>query len=161
MITISQSIQAYIDAMVEDIKAAAPNSSGELRNSIQADIVLTENSYEVNILMKEYGEYQDKGVNGTQVSWGSPYSFRKMMPPSVLDKWIVKKGIAPRGKNGEFLSRSGLKFAIARSIMIKGIKPKNFLEPNIDPKLEGLANLTAEEIWDNFVEEQNKKDKNK
>jgi len=161
MITISQSIQSYINAMVEDIKAAAPNSSGELRNSIQADIVLTENSYEVNILMKEYGEYQDKGVNGTQVSWGSPYSFKKMIPPSVLDKWIVKKGIAPRGKNGEFLSRSGLKFAIARSIMIKGIKPKNFIEPNIDPKLEGLANLTAEEIWDNFVEEQNKKDKNK
>lgn len=161
MFTISQNIQAYIDAMVEDIKAAAPSSSGELRNSIKADIVLTENSYEVNILMKEYGEYQDKGVNGTQKSWGSPYSFKKMMPPSVLDKWIVKKGIAPRGNNGEFLSRAGLKFAIARSIMIKGIKPKNFIEPNIDPKLEGLANLTAEEIWDNFAEEQNKKDNNK
>ena len=49
----TRSIQAYIDAMVEDIKAAAPNSSGELRNSIQADIVLTESSYEVNILMKD------------------------------------------------------------------------------------------------------------
>ena len=157
----TRSIQAYIDAMVEDIKAAAPNSSGELRNSIQADIVLTESSYEVNILMKDYGEYQDKGVNGTQKSWGSPYSFRKMIPTSALDKWVVNKGIAPRGSNGQFLSRAGLKFAIARSIMIKGIKPKNFIEPNVDPKLEGLANLTAEEIWDNFVEEQNKKDKNK
>lgn len=157
----TRSIQAYIDAMVEDIKAAAPNSSGELRNSIQADIVLTESSYEVNILMKDYGEYQDKGVNGTQVNWGSPYSFKKMPPPSSLDKWVVNKGIAPRSGGGQFLSRAGLKFAIARSIMIKGIRPKNFIEPNVDPKLEGLANLTAEEIWDNFAEEQNKKDINK
>ena len=161
MFTISQSIQSYINAMVEDIKAAAPNSSGELRNSIQADIVLTESSYEVNILMKDYGEYQDKGVNGTQVNWGSPYSFKKMPPPSSLDKWVINKGIAPRSGGGQFLSRAGLKFAIARSIMIKGIRPKNFIEPNVDPKLEGLANLTAEEIWDNFVEEQNKKDNNK
>lgn len=155
----TRSIQAYIDAMVEEIKSAAPVSSGDLKNSIQADIKLTEDSYTVDILMKDYGEYQDKGVNGTQVSWGSPYSFGKMIPTSALDKWVVKKGIAPRGNNGEFLSRSGLKFAIARSIMIKGIKPKNFIEPNIDPKLEGLANLTAEEIWNNFTEEQNKKDK--
>ncbi len=158
MFTISSSIQSYIDAMVEEIKADAPVSSGDLRNSIQSDIVLDENGYIVNILMNEYGEFQDKGVNGTEISWGSPFSFKKMMSPSLLDKWIVKKGIAPRGSGGEFLSRSGLKFAIARSIMIKGIRPKNFIEPNIDPKLEGLANLTAEEIWDNFVEQENKKD---
>ena len=157
MFTISQSIQAYIDAMVEDIKAAAPNSSGQLRDSIQADVVVDDEGYIVNILMKDYGEYQDKGVNGTQMNWGSPYSFKKMVPPSALDKWIINKGIAPRGAGGQFLSRSGLKFAIARSIMIKGIKPKNFIEPNVDPKLEGLANLTAEEIWDNFAAEQNKK----
>lgn len=153
----TNSIQAYIDAMVEDIKADAPNSSGELRKSIQSDVVLNDSGYNVNILMKEYGEYQDKGVNGTEVNWGSPYSFKKMVPPSALDKWVVNKGIAPRSAGGQFLSRAGLKFAIARSIMIKGIKPKNFIEPNIDPKLEGLANLTAEEIWDNFAEEQNKK----
>lgn len=161
MFTMTRSIQAYIDNMVESIKVAAPNSSGELRKSIEADIVLTDDGYNVDILMKDYGEYQDKGVNGTQKNWGSPYSFKKMVPPSALDKWIINKGIAPRSGSGQFLSRAGLKFAIARSIMIKGIKPKNFIEPNIDPKLEGLANLTAEEIWDNFVEEQNKKDKNK
>lgn len=157
MITISQSIQAYIDAMVEEIKEAAPKSSGELRDSIQADVVVDESGYKVNILMKDYGEYQDKGVNGTQKNWGSPYSFKKMVPTSALDKWIINKGIAPRSSSGQFLSRSGLKFVIARSIMIKGIKPKNFIEPNIDPKLEGLANLTAEEIWNEFAEQQNKK----
>ena len=84
-----------------------------------------------------------------------------MVPPSALDKWIVNKGIAPRNTSGQFLSRAGLKFAIARSIMIKGIKPKNFIEPNVDTKLDGLANLTAEEIWDDFTKQQNKKDINK
>lgn len=155
MITISQSIQSYINAMVEDIKAAAPVSSGELRNSIKADIVLTENSYEVNILMNYYGDFLDKGVNGIGpatpkskrgVVTGSPYSFKKMIPSSAFSKYTS--------------SLSG-QFAMARSVARNGIVARNFIEPNVDPKLEGLANLTAEEIWDNFAEEQNKKDINK
>jgi hypothetical protein len=48
-----------------------------------------------------------------------------MPPPKAFDKWIVRKGIAPRDK-GKFKSRKGLQFAIARSIYKKGIKPSMF-----------------------------------
>ena len=49
-----------------------------------------------------------------------------MPPPSKLDKWTVKKGIAPRDEKGRFLSRKSLQFAIARSIFYNGIRPSLF-----------------------------------
>ena len=43
-----------------------------------------------------------------------------------LDKWIVRKGIAPKDAKGKFVSRQSLKFAIAKSIFNKGIKASHF-----------------------------------
>ncbi len=155
MFTITNSIQSYINAMVEDIKADAPNSSGSLRSSIKSTVNVNEDGFTIGVDMLDYGLYQDQGVNGTKKSWGAPYSFQSMPPPSKLDKWVVSKGIAPRS-GGKFTSRKGINFVIARSIMENGIRPKNFIEPNLDNKLEGLANLTAEEIWNEFYKNNNK-----
>lgn len=132
MLTVTQSIQAYINAMVEDIKASAPNNTGALKNSIQSNITTDNNGFEVGIEMLEYGEYQDKGVNGIERSWGSPYTFKKRIPSSAFSRYTN--------------SLSG-RFAIATAVRKNGIRPKNFIEPNLDKKLEGLANLTADEIW--------------
>ena len=49
-----------------------------------------------------------------------------MPPPSSLDKWSVRKGIAPRDKKGRFIPRQSLNFLIARSIFTYGIKPSLF-----------------------------------
>jgi hypothetical protein len=38
----------------------------------------------------------------------------------------MRKGIAPRDKNGKFISRKSLTFLIARSIFKNGIKPSLF-----------------------------------
>ena len=41
----------------------------------------------------------------------SPYKYTTKQPPSrVLDKWIVKKGIAPRDEKGRFMSRKSISF---------------------------------------------------
>ena len=140
MLSISQSIQSYINDMIEDIKSAAPNNTGQLRSSIKSTIKVDDNGYEVGVEMLNYGEFQDKGVNGTERSFGSPYSFRSRIPSSSF--------------SGYTSNISG-QFVIAASVMKKGIRPKNFIEPNIDPKLDGLANLTAEEIWNELVKKQN------
>ena len=85
------------------------------------------NSIGIYFEMEQYGAFQDKGVNGTKRSWGAPYSFKNKMPPmSKLDKWIVRKGLAPRDENGKLLPRKTLQFLIARSIFRKGIKPSLF-----------------------------------
>jgi len=102
------------------------NSSMELYNSLGSDVEKTSKGYSLAFNMADYGKFQDKGVSGTENKYNTPYKYtNKMPPPSKLDKWIVRKGIAPRNK-GKFQSRKSLQFAIARSIYKKGIKPSMF-----------------------------------
>ena len=71
--------------------------------------------------------YQDKGVSGKKKKYNTPFSYKDKMPPSsALDKWSVRKGIAPRDKSGKFIPRKSINFLIARSIYNKGIKPSLF-----------------------------------
>ncbi len=101
----------------------------------QGEVKQMPNSIGIYFKMLPYGNFQDKGVNGTQINHGAPYSFKSkggvkglkgMPPPSKLDSWMVRKGIAPRNAGGQFTSRKGLQFLIARGIFKKGIKPSLF-----------------------------------
>jgi hypothetical protein len=111
--------------------------------------------------MADYGFYQDKGVSGTKVKYNTPFSYtNKMPPPKAFDKWIVKKGIAPRKKDGKFTTRKGLQFAIARSIFEKGIKPSLFFTKPFEAAFKNLPNemieaygLEAEETFDTIMKE--------
>lgn len=106
------------------------NSSKKLYNSIKGESKLFKNSFGVYFSMEDYGHFQDKGVDGLVKKHGSEYSFRKGYPSrqmlASLDKWIVRKGIAPRNSKGNFISRQSLKFAIAKKIFRNGIKPSLF-----------------------------------
>ena len=103
------------------------NSSKKLYNSLKGEYKLMANSFSLYFSMEDYGTFQDKGVNGKFKQYGAPYSYtNKMPPPSKLDKWIVRKGIAPKDKQGKFISRKSLQFLIARSIYRNGIKPSLF-----------------------------------
>ena len=104
-------------------------SSGQLLNSIKSTgVVFGKNSLTLNISMADYGGFIDQGVSGVKVKYDTPFSYTdKMPPPSALDKWIVRKGIAPRNEKGLFLNRKSIQFAIARSIFFNGIKPTHFL----------------------------------
>lgn len=65
MLTMTKSIQSYIDSMIDEIKAAAPVNTGALKSSIKSDIKLNDDGFSVDITMLDYGYYLDKGVNGT------------------------------------------------------------------------------------------------
>jgi hypothetical protein len=110
------------------------NSSKKLYNSIKGTVKVSKNSINVDFQMEDYGLFQDKGVSGKKTKYKTPYSYKsKMPPPSKLDKWIVRKGLAPR-KNGKFSGRTidsvgfkkSIQFLIARKIYINGIKPSLF-----------------------------------
>ena len=97
--------------------------------------------------MEEYGHFQDKGVSGKKVKYNTPYSnSTKMPPPNKLDKWIVRKGIAPRDKSGKFISRKSLQFLIARSIFNKGIKPSLFLTKPFEQAFKTLPDELIEKF---------------
>jgi len=103
------------------------NSSKKLYDSLKGESKLMKNSFAVYFSMEDYGHYQDKGVSGIVKKYNTPYKYTNKRPPiSSLDKWIVRKGIAPRNKEGKFISRTSLKYAIANSIYRNGIKPSLF-----------------------------------
>ena len=137
------------------------NSSKKLYNSITGEVKVMPNSMRVFFDMEEYGFYQDKGVSGTKRKYDTPFRYtNKMPPPKAFDKWIVKKGIAPRGKGGIFTKRKGLQFAIARSIFEKGIKPSLFFTKPFEAAFKNLPDemikaygLEAEETLDTIMKE--------
>ena len=103
------------------------NSYKALYNSLDYKYKTVSGGIGIQFLMDEYGLYQDKGVSGKKKKYNTPFSYKDKMPPSsALDKWSVRKGIAPRDKSGKFIPRKSINFLIARSIYNKGIKPSLF-----------------------------------
>jgi hypothetical protein len=141
------------------------NSSKKLYESIKGEIKAMPNSLRVYFDMADYGFFQDKGVSGTKKKYDTPFSYtNKMPPPKAFDKWMVKKGIAPRNKAGKFQTRKGLQFAIARSIFENGIKPSLFFTKPFEQAFKNLPDemieaygLEAEETFDTIMKENFKK----
>lgn len=138
-----KALEVFRDKVIEDSKKnlkSLNKGGGNLEKSIKGgDVKVTERSVQFEIEMANYGVFQDKGVSGIKKKYNTPYSYKsKMPPPSKLDKWTVKKGIAPRDDKGRFISRKSLQFAIARSIFYNGIKPSLFFTKPFQKYSKGL-----------------------
>lgn len=121
------------------------NTSKELYNSLRFDINEKGGSTSLSFEMADYGKYQDKGVSGTEKKYNTPYKYtNKMPPPKAFDKWVVRKGIAPRSSGGKFANREGLKFAIAKSIFKKGIRPSLFFTKPFEAAFKRLPDELVE-----------------
>tara|TARA_R100000742_G_C4214524_1_gene39974 strand:+ start:91 stop:630 length:540 start_codon:yes stop_codon:yes gene_type:complete len=153
-----ETVKVLDDFAREVVKEAKKNlnrikkTSGRLKNSIKSDTKVSKNSLEINFEMLDYGKYVDAGVDGKKKKYGKrkfgldthKYT-TKMPPPKSLDKWIVKKGLAPRDK-GKFKGRSiksvgfkkSISFLIARSIFMKGLEPTYFFASAFDKAYKKL-----------------------
>jgi hypothetical protein len=144
-----------------NLKSMGKDSTGKLSKSIQGQVKEMPNSISMYFQMEAYGYFQDKGVSGIKKKYNTPFSYTtKMPPPSKLDKWIVRKGIAPRDKKGKLMSRKGLQFAIARGIFINGIKPSLFFTKPFEKAFKKLPDvlvdkygLDAEQLFDSIMKE--------
>ena len=130
----------------------AKGGGTNLEKSLSFKVVTSAEGFSVQFYMDSYGTFVDKGVSGTKVkrsfkdykgrTISSPYKYTTKQPPSrVLDKWIVKKGIAPRDEKGRFMSRKSISFLIARSIKRKGIQGTSFFQK---PLMLGLKQFGKE-----------------
>ena len=138
-----KALEEFRDKVIEESKQnlkSLKKGGGTLENSIKGgEVKVTDNSLQFGIEMADYGVFQDKGVSGVKQKYNTPYSYKtKMPPPSKLDKWIVKKGIAPRDDKGKFIGRKSLQFLMARSIFYKGIKPSLFFTKPFQKYAKGL-----------------------
>jgi len=123
-----------------NLKRMKKNSSNKLYQSIKGSVKVNANSFELDIQMLPYGQFQDKGVSGKKKKYNTPYSYKDKMPPArVFDKWVVRKGIAPRNEKGQFQNRKGLSFAIARGIYMNGIKPSLFFTKPFEKAFKKLS----------------------
>ena len=104
------------------------NASKELYNSLDSNVKVSKNSFQLDFIMEAYGIFQDKGVSGKEKKYNTPYKYTNKKPPaSAFSQWVIRKGLkGVRDKKGRFVSRKGLQFAIANSIYKKGIKPSLF-----------------------------------
>jgi len=130
----------------------AKGGNTNLEKSLSFKVITSADGFSIQFYMDSYGTFVDKGVSGTNKkrsfkdykgrTISSPYKYTSKQPPSrVLDKWIVKKGIAPRDEKGRFMSRKSISFLIARSIKRKGIQGISFFQK---PLMLGLKQFGKE-----------------
>jgi hypothetical protein len=141
-------LNKFRDYVISQAKAnltrGGKNVSKGLYNSIKGNVKANPNSFEMDFSMDEYGIYQDKGVSGIKKKYNTQYKYTNKMPPAkAFDKWVVRKGLAPREK-GKFKSRKSLSFAIARSVYYNGIKPSLFFTKPFEKAIKRLPNDLVE-----------------
>jgi hypothetical protein len=129
-----KSIKDFLNEIEADFRTHAPRNSGKLASSIQADLIMKQDGFIIDIEMEQYGWFQDQGVNGIYKRYGSPYSFKGKQPP-----------ISAFSGYGLTL---GQKYAASRSVYEKGIKPKHFIEPAFNRAMDKLGNIAIEDIED-------------
>jgi hypothetical protein len=160
LIEVKKQLEKFKNAVIKEsrnnLKNMRKDTFGKLSKSLRGQVKVSKNSFEFDFMMEEYGIYQDKGVSGTKKKYNTPHKYtNKMMPTKALDKWIVKKGLAPRNEKGQLMSRKSLKFAIARKIYINGIKPSLFFTKPFQKYYKKLPNQLIEKYGldlDKFME---------
>ena len=55
-----------------NLRSSDKNSSGDLSRSLDSNVKVSKNSFELSFFMEDYGVFQDKGVKGKDPSKVSP-----------------------------------------------------------------------------------------
>ena len=137
----TDNIERYLNSFGKQVVAQSKTTLNfkkggdtKLENSIRFEVVSDADGFVVNFYMADYGDFVDKGVSGNKKKQKykdykgnvvtSPYRYKsKQPPPSILAKWISKKGIKGRDKkSGRFISNLSLAFIIGRKIKRDGIR---------------------------------------
>lgn len=106
--------------------------TGSLAQSVAIlPIEKTGGKYSFEIECDDYGEYVDKGVNGTVQQWGAPYSFKHEKPSrkhsAAILKWIPSAGLMLSPQHPQTKTYEQMSWAVATSVKKKGIKPTPFI----------------------------------
>tara|TARA_R110002020_G_scaffold279359_2_gene495117 strand:+ start:2038 stop:2571 length:534 start_codon:yes stop_codon:yes gene_type:complete len=139
-----------------------------IEQSIHFEVVTDSDGFTVNFYMTDYGTFLDKGVSGNKQQQkfkdyknkviASPYKYTtKQPPPSILAKWISKKGIKGRDKkSGRFISNLSLAFIIGRAIKRDGIKSLSFFQKPLGLGLKQFGKDLLGNVKQDIINELNK-----
>ena len=156
------------------IKADGGGQTSSLSGSVNYKVLNQGGKITFQLTMNDYWKFQDKGVDGTKVSQGSEYKFKKKyinlgaalkfvkarhlkFELSVntkaqlkgLKNKTVKKGIKQLAVESK---QKSMMFAIARSVAEKGIKPLKFMDKIItQERMNKLKQMLAPVIKQQFI----------
>jgi len=135
----------------KNLKKEKQISSGKLLDSIDYNLNVSPNSFSLEFYMEDYGTFMDLGVKGSKSTYpesrNSPYKYSgrfKMINPASLDKWLIKKSLAPRDESGRFIERKNLKYMIATSIYRKGLKGSRFFTGAFEEEFKNIDQQVQE-----------------
>ena len=136
------------------------NDSKKLYNSLDYDVTVSKNSFQLAFLMEDYGVFQDKGVRGKdpskvspnakitgQQAPNSPYRFGSGKTGNWkefvlnIEKWAKKKNLRLRDKKGRFTKGNYKSIAhiVAGNIYNRGIKPSLFFTKPFEKAFSNLS----------------------
>jgi len=117
------------------------NVSGDLYKGTKYDLTVSANSFSLSFPMTPYWNFQDAGVSGTERKFNTPFSYKTKKPPAhIFESWAKRKGIKPRGANGQFTTYKSFGFAVANSVFKKGLKPTKFFTTPFENEFNKLPN---------------------
>ena len=132
-------------------------ASKRLLNSLQYNVKVSKNSFQLDFFMEDYGKCIDKGVKGVGgtkadgSTWkkkkvtNNLYKYKSKRPPTqAFNGWTIRRGIAPRSKTGQFTTRKGLLHAIAESVYRTGLETTNFFTKPFEKEFKKLPKTLVE-----------------
>jgi hypothetical protein len=121
------------------------NVDKKLYNSLDSEIEVGANSFRMAFLMENYGEFQDKGVSGTQRKYNTPFSYKTKRPPlKPITEWVKKRRFQFRKEDGKLMSYQSTAFLVRQGIFKNGIKPSLFFTKPFEKAFERLPDELIE-----------------
>ena len=165
--TISQVLEDFGNEMQKDLKAELVKDgayvSGDLAEQIEFTSVINGEGFVFSLRLKDYYDYVNKGVSGTDRKRNTPYSYMSSskIPFYFAKQWMNNKGLfLPKGtaftslatrKTYKVGSKDSQAFAMARSWKEKGTKGNHFYdnvvtEARLDKLRKDLASAAAGDL---------------
>lgn len=161
--TITQVLEDFGNEMQKDLKAELVKDgayvSGDLAEQIEFTSVINGQGFVFTLRLKDYYDYVNKGVSGTDRKRNTPYSYMSSskIPFYFAKQWMNNKGLfvnkgatitSIAGKQYKAGSKDSQAFAMARSWKEKGIKGNHFYDKvvtkeRLDKLRKDLASAAA------------------
>jgi len=152
--TITQVLEDFGNEMQTDLRAELVKDkayvSGDLAEQIDFSSIIDDKGYVFTLRLKDYYDYVNKGVSGTERKRNTPYSYisSSRIPFYFAKQWMNNKGLfvnkgatitSIAGKQYKAGSRDSQAFAMARSWKEKGTKGNHFYDNVVtDARLDKL-----------------------
>ena len=161
--TITQVLEDFGNEMQKSLRAELVKDkayvSGDLAEQIEFSSIINGQGFVFTLRLKDYYDYVNKGVSGTDKKRNTPYSYMSAskIPFYFAKRWMNNKGIfvakgttltSLAGKKFKAGDKDNQAFLMARSWKEKGIKGNHFYdkvvtEKRLDKLKKDLASAAA------------------